>query len=65
MKVQAYSTAAGSDLSVPFSSDTKAVFTAGKRAAREREHTAGCKQIPVCVAAAIPLRASLTKRASP
>ncbi len=39
MKVRAYSTAAGSDLSVPFSSDTKAVFTAGKRAAREREST--------------------------
>ncbi len=58
-------TAAGSNLSVP-SSLRKAVFTAGKSAARERESTLQAAQIPVCVAAAVPLCASaLIKRASP
>ncbi len=62
--MRAYSTAAGSDLS-PFP-PRKAVFTAGKSAARERESTLQAAQIPVCVAAAVPLRASaLIKRASP
>ncbi len=66
-KVRAYSTAAGSNL-YAFSSQ-KSCFTAGKECGereRERESTLQAAQIPVCVAAAIPLRASaLIKRASP
>ncbi len=43
----------------------KAVFTAGKECS-ERESTLQAAQIPVCGAAAVPLRSSaLIKRASP
>ncbi len=63
-EVRAYSTAAGSNLSVPFFSEK--LFLQLVRVRRERESPLQAAQIPVCVAAAVPLHASaLIKRASP